>query len=212
MKGKKTKLIEYNKRTILEAARNLFHEDGITKTTMDDIARNAECSKATVYAYFISKEDIYYHIVLEYMTAFRSGVEHCFTQVKDFESTYYELCDLLVNMEREYPMYFEYMLGKISVEQDKFIELPVLRDIYNIGEETNAMVRDFLIRGKKEDFVDDTNDINQITFVVWASICGIISIASNKADYMENHLGLSRKVFLKNGFSMILRTFRKEIK
>lgn len=211
MKDKKTKLIEYNKRTILEAARNLFQEDGITKTTMDDIAQGAECSKATIYAYFISKEDIYYHIVLEYMTAFRSGVEQCFTQEKDYESTFYELCDILVNLERKYPMYFEYMLGKISVEQHKFTELPVLQEIYDIGEQINVMVRDFLIRGKNEGFVDDTIDSNQITFVVWASICGIISIASNKADYMENHLGLSRNEFLKNGFSMIMRTFRKEI-
>lgn len=212
MGGKKQKLIEYNKRTILEAARNLFQEDGVIKTTMDDIARSADCSKATVYAYFISKEDIYYHIVFEYMTDLRNGVEQCFARSTDYESAYYELCDILVELEREYPMYFDYILGKISVDQEKFVELPILKDIYEMGEKINDMIRDFLIRAKNDGFVDDAIDSNQITFVVWASICGIISIASNKANYMEDHLGLSRNEFLKNGFNMILRTFKKEAK
>lgn len=47
------------RRTILEAARRRFVRFGPRKTTMDEIAREAGCSRATVYAHFRDKEDLY---------------------------------------------------------------------------------------------------------------------------------------------------------
>ena len=58
MRQKKQKLIEYNKNNIVEAARILFQKNGIVQTTVDDIAREADCSKATIYVYFKNKDDI----------------------------------------------------------------------------------------------------------------------------------------------------------
>ncbi|MDE6132111.1 MAG: TetR/AcrR family transcriptional regulator [Oscillospiraceae bacterium] len=40
----KQKLVEYNRNSILDASRKLFLKYGIEKTSMDDIAFNAECS------------------------------------------------------------------------------------------------------------------------------------------------------------------------
>ena len=65
MPQKKPKLVEYNRKNILDEARKLFLAGGVEKTSMDEIASAAECSKATIYAYFKSKEEIYYSIVLE---------------------------------------------------------------------------------------------------------------------------------------------------
>lgn len=47
------------RRSILEAARRRFARFGPRKTTMDEIAREAGCSRTTVYAHFGSKEDLY---------------------------------------------------------------------------------------------------------------------------------------------------------
>ena len=46
-------------RSILEAARRRFLRFGPRKTTMDEVAREAGCSRATLYAHFGSKEDLY---------------------------------------------------------------------------------------------------------------------------------------------------------
>ena len=53
--SKKQALTEFHRGSILAAAERLFAEKGTEKTTMDDIAREAEYSKATLYVYFQSK-------------------------------------------------------------------------------------------------------------------------------------------------------------
>jgi AcrR family transcriptional regulator len=44
---------------ILEAARGRFLRFGPRKTTMDEVARAAGCSRTTLYAHFRNKEDLY---------------------------------------------------------------------------------------------------------------------------------------------------------
>ena len=41
---------------ILDAAAELFFRQGIAETSMDDVARAAGCSRATVYRYFDDRE------------------------------------------------------------------------------------------------------------------------------------------------------------
>ena len=44
---------------ILDAARRRFLRFGPRKTTMDEVAREAHCSRATLYTHFRSKEELY---------------------------------------------------------------------------------------------------------------------------------------------------------
>lgn len=46
------------KNTILEVALKLFHRFGYRKTTIEEIAREAQIGKGTVYLHFTSKEEI----------------------------------------------------------------------------------------------------------------------------------------------------------
>lgn len=205
MREKKQKLIDYNKNCILNAAGELFHRNGTAKTTMDEIARAADCSKATIYVYFKNKDDIYYHIVLEYITALRDGLTQCFGRHNDYTSAYRSLCDTLVRFEQDNPMYFECMLGCISTEPEEQEKLPVLKTIFDVGEEINTIVCDFLESGKTDGFIrPDVNSL-QAAFVLWSSICGLISLYANKKTYFEQNLAFTQDDFLANGFAMILK-------
>ena len=204
MSTRKQKLIEYNRSIILDAAKKLFLEKGSDKTSMDDIAGAAECSKATIYAYFTSKDDIYYHIVLEYMSTLRDGVRSCFANISDYERAYNLLCWTLVRFEKDYPMYFDCILGQICTDKEKIDELPVLQSIFDTSEEINWIICKFLERGKLDGFIKPDIDPMQSTFVMWSSLCGLISFCSRKQTYMENSLGIVKEEFLRSGFNMIL--------
>lgn len=49
---------------ILAAASNVFLERGVSGATMEDIAREAELSKGTLYLYFASKDELFLAIAL----------------------------------------------------------------------------------------------------------------------------------------------------
>ena len=51
------------KENILKVAQNLFAKFGLSKTTIEDIARKARMGKASIYYYFKSKESIYKEVV-----------------------------------------------------------------------------------------------------------------------------------------------------
>ena len=50
---------------LLDVAAQLIGERGYNDTTMDDIARAAGSSRATVYAYFATKDDILRTLAIE---------------------------------------------------------------------------------------------------------------------------------------------------
>lgn len=52
----------YREETILKAAKRLFVSRGYLKTTMDEVASEADITKPTVYQYFKNKEDLYFSI------------------------------------------------------------------------------------------------------------------------------------------------------
>lgn len=60
---------------ILEAARRRFAHFGPRKTTMEEVAREAGCSRATVYAHFRSKRELYASLLRADAEAFIAEVE-----------------------------------------------------------------------------------------------------------------------------------------
>lgn len=55
---------------ILEAARRRFLRFGVPKTKMDEIAREAGCSRTTLYAHFRNKQDLYAQLLGQDAEAF----------------------------------------------------------------------------------------------------------------------------------------------
>ncbi len=55
---------EKMKSSIVEAAKTLFQQFGLSKTTMEDIARSIGKGKSSLYYYYPTKEDIFEAVVL----------------------------------------------------------------------------------------------------------------------------------------------------
>jgi len=81
---------------IIEVAARLFEKKGVENVTMDDIAREAQFTKCTLYAYFASKEDLYVAVFLESVyerwQIQRAAMEACadgLNKLRAFGQTYY---------------------------------------------------------------------------------------------------------------------------
>lgn len=207
---KREQLTEFNRNNILDAAKKLFEEKGLSQTTMDDIAKEADYSKSTIYVYFKSKDEIYNHIVYKSMCLLRDNLNHSIESSNEYERYFFAICDTLVDFQEEYPLYFESITGKIGISQKEFEEQPILIEVYNVGEEINRSVARLFENGIKDEYF--RKDLEPLTtmFALWASICGIISMASQKESYLKEKANISKKEFLYYSFKMLLNSLKRE--
>ena len=68
LKERKEREKEHRREMILKAGEKLFIGKGLASTTMDEIARECELAKGTLYLYFRSKEILFMSIVLRGLT------------------------------------------------------------------------------------------------------------------------------------------------
>lgn len=74
-----------SRKRILKASRKLFSEKGYEETMMDDIAKKAEVSKATIYNYFPNKESLLVGTADEVLERVRDLVEKGFVNKENSE-------------------------------------------------------------------------------------------------------------------------------
>ena len=188
---------------IVSAASALFMEKGIAATSMDDIAKAAGYSKATLYVYFENKEEIVGILVLNSMKKLYDYISSALIQHETTKARYDFICRGLVQYQEEFPFYFKMVLDKININFESKEYLPEERETYQIGEEINEKIKNFLLSGMEKGDLRNDLDIMPAIFNFWGMLSGIIQLASNKEEYIKKSMGLSKIKFLEYGFSLV---------
>lgn len=192
-----------HRNNIASVASKLFMEKGILSTSMDDIAKAAGYSKATLYVYFENKEEIVSMLVLDSMKKLCSYISVALQQQKSTRAKYDLICQELVRYQEEYPFYFKMTLEKININFENQDYFPEEKETFQIGEEINAMIRLLLVSGIENGDLCRDIDIVPTSFSCWGMLSGLIHFASNKEDYIQKIMKLSKSEFLQYGFNMI---------
>ena len=192
-----------HRENIVSAASTLFMERGIAATSMDDIAKAAGYSKATLYVYFENKEEIVGILVLNSMKKLYDYISSALIQHKTTKARYDFICRGLVQYQEEFPFYFKMVLDKINIDFESKEYLPEERETYQIGEEINEKIKNFLLSGMEKGDLRNDLDIMPAIFNFWGMLSGIIQLAANKEEYIKKSMGLSKIKFLEYGFSLV---------
>ena len=192
-----------HRENIVSAASTLFMEKGIDATSMDDIAKAAGYSKATLYVYFENKEEIVGILVLNSMKKLDDYISSALIQHETTKARYDFICRGLVQYQEEFPFYFKMVLDKINIDFESKEYLPEEKETYQIGEEINEKIKNFLLSGMEKGDLRNDLDIMPAIFNFWGMLSGIIQLASNKEEYIKKSMGLSKIKFLEYGFSLV---------
>ena len=192
-----------HRENIVSAASTLFMEKGIAATSMDDIAKAAGYSKTTLYVYFENKEEIVGILVLNSMKKLYDYISSALIQHETTKARFDFICRGLVQYQEEFPFYFKMVLDKINIDFESKEYLPEERETYQIGEEINEKIKNFLLSGMEKGDLRNDLDIMPAIFNFWGMLSGIIQLASNKEEYIKKSMGLSKIKFLEYGFSLV---------
>ena len=192
-----------HRENIVSAASALFMERGIAATSMDDIAKAAGYSKATLYVYFENKEEIVGILVLNSMKKLDDYISSALIQHEATKARYDFICRGLVQYQEEFPFYFKMVLDKINIDFESKNYLPEEKETYQIGEEINEKIKNFLLSGMEKGDLRSDLEIMPAIFNFWGMLSGIIQLAANKEEYIKKSMGLSKIEFLEYGFSLV---------
>ncbi|MFQ7454175.1 MAG: TetR/AcrR family transcriptional regulator [Flavonifractor plautii] len=148
--SKKQALTEFHRGSILAAAERLFAEKGTEKTTMDDIAREAEYSKATLYVYFQSKEEIINAILLSGMVLLKKKIHEAIESHSDWYQAYDAVCRSIVRFYDENPTAYDAATGTMPLVQEADETQKGVADILRVSGEIDEELAAFLVRGAAE--------------------------------------------------------------
>jgi len=204
---------EIRRRDIIQAAERVFFAKGPAVATMDDVAREAEFSKRTVYAYFRSKEELQFEIMLrgyrllngrldEWMAGETSS--HAIERLR-------RLGLILYAFSREYPDYFRSIMEYENAESD-FTGLPDrLRDeCYEQGELMFRHLVATLDKGIAEGVIRADLDSGQTAHILWSCAVGLFTTAERKSHYIRLYHGGDPAAMIMEGFGLLLSALGKE--
>ncbi|MDL4617972.1 TetR/AcrR family transcriptional regulator [Citrobacter amalonaticus] len=203
MKAKrKERLAEFNRANILESAHKLFLEKGIPGTTMDEISKEAGCSKTTIYSYFKSKEDLINHLFFEGMQFFQAKVRDEVNISQNFKDFYARFCASLVAMHNEQPIYYEGVTGESIFDETASSE-DILNKMYLSGEGNLATIKQCINKAIKEKEISLVDGMDETIMLLWFCIMGIVEKSALKDSYIKHKLGKSREEFLDYAFDKL---------
>lgn len=175
---------ERRRNDIINAAEKTFFTRGFENATMDDVAEEAELSKATLYLYFKSKEDLHFAICIRALLIL---LEMFKKAVSDSKSAFENLLSIgkaYVEFAQKHINYFKAILHFESKELHVTDCAGCL-----LGDENNCPLL-FLIemirKGQNDESVRSDISAEIMGHLLWAQTTGVLQIASTqKCDILK---------------------------
>lgn len=182
MAGKLEQQKQEKKQSLLTAARELFIENGVAKTSIDQIASRAQVAKGTFYLYFRDKEDLLQaliyriscHVLDEAYRAMDSR------RTEDFTENVILFADAIIE-------YFKHNRLQLRLIERNFSWPLVTKQMSERTDEIwQALIRDLQASPLARTYTDD--EMFKLIFVIM-EMCGSVcysSIIEEKPDTIDN--------------------------
>ncbi|MHB8881602.1 MAG: TetR/AcrR family transcriptional regulator [Thermodesulfovibrionales bacterium] len=181
LKEKRAKYKEEFRREILDAARELFGDEGYDKFSMRKLAEKIDYSATTIYHYFGSKDDLLFAICEDFFGHFSSQLKHIRAVSQDPVETLRQallyLMQFGLNNPNQYKVIF-FTKSNIYGTQEEFVEKESMaRNTYFAFRE---MVQDCITAGRMRDL-----DVDIIAHTLAVASHGLITMTLYKSDFLK---------------------------
>jgi AcrR family transcriptional regulator len=167
-----------SKKSILDAAGEVFAEKGYAKTTIREVARRSGISIGGIYIYFNNKGELYTELIRRQMDAFS---EHT-RRASDEEPL--AALRLIMNSYMEYAVKRTKMLSTNIKEHDLALKKPLKKEFFGVQK---RLIADILHKGVECEVFRDM-DCDEAAGVILSCLRGVmLAYLSGEIRSMKNH-------------------------
>jgi len=187
---------------ILAAAMKIYEKDGYHGITMDKIAEAAELSRATLYLYFKTKDEILTHAILNFLDYFGQLLEELNAAINTHKADFLDaLWDIFMKFYQQDPLAFG---ASLYFHQGEIIRslAPELRSMLaEKGSMNYRSLCQIVQKGIDMGYLVP-EDPRTLAEVIWSSFLGIVHLEHSKK-------AMGRKSHLEQSCSLALKALKK---
>lgn len=179
---------------ILESARKLFGKYGYKRVSMDEIAREANVTKRTVYSYFKSKEEFLKYFLNEEVQYMKEIVEETEKDDKSFfENLHQTICELMKYTQKRN------FLQIIFEESEAFKSPIIIENLKVIEEAIQNYIKQKLEIAVAQKQISVPN-VEVMSFLIYRMYCALLLEWENGREKTDEKLIADTIInLLKNG-------------
>ncbi|HPF19624.1 MAG TPA: TetR/AcrR family transcriptional regulator [Bacillota bacterium] len=209
---RKKKDVEIRCNEILDAVERIYEKGSFESVTMDEIAKEAEFTKQTLYAYFKGKEEIMASIYVRAANNINQMIKSKLDE-KELMSGYEKL-DLMRIVFTEVAETKPFYTKMISIYQLKdlseFKNLGIYDEIVTKNANLTRYMSDCIEKGIQDGSIDKNTDVQSGVLFLKALILGAASMAIYNEQYMRQELHLDPLESLRNIFEFSMKAFKND--
>jgi AcrR family transcriptional regulator len=181
---------EQRRDDILEAAKKVFFEKGLSAATMDEIAEAVELSKGTLYLYYGSKEDLYLAVMMRGLKL----LTEMFREVAERSAPTLQILvgfgEAYARFSRVHNNYFRMFLFLQTPQFHKQVSEPMTQSCHSENQKLWDHVIGVIQRGMSEGFIrSDLNPV-EVGIIFWSSSTALLMRIDTEVGQWQSRHGI----------------------
>ncbi len=174
IKERKAREREMRRQQIMVAAKRVFTQRGYEKSTMEDIAREAELSPGTIYLYFKSKDELYASLCLRVLRFINVKVDHVVSdETMGYAAKQKALLGAIQEVYDYDPLILNNMFHLQSSDTLKSLSPELMTEINDLSRSALQAMAGMFAMGIEKDLVIDRHPM-ALADILWALFSGIV--------------------------------------
>jgi AcrR family transcriptional regulator len=194
---------------IIQAAELIFRQKGYEDTSMDDIAREAQFTKRTLYQYFASKENLLFAVLQKGMSQFQNYL----TGAIDRSLTGYEMIRQIMQASyhfyQEYPEFFM-LMNQVSIARQRMTDDGENRQAYFTTNDAMFESMAMLIKaGQADGSIAAELDAAQTSMSMLFLMTAFFNQIAVTGNSFSTHFNMDPQDFSTYTMDLIMRILKK---
>jgi len=192
---------ERRRQQIIVAAKRVFSDKGFNKTTMEDIAKEAELSPGTLYLYFKNKEELYASLSLRILQYLHIRVSHVINQTELSPIQKLDaLQEVMFDVYDFDPLIIINMFHLQSSETLKNLSPELIEEIKTLSRNSIGAIAKIFQEGIEAGKFINCHPV-ALSDISWSLFSGVVlweaskKIIDDKKDHLKNTLKLAYEIF-----------------
>lgn len=203
------KLTNVKKNEIIHGMEKALLSKSYDELTIEDVAKEAEYSKKTIYSYFKSKNEIYMELLIQKFDLLYDAVKRA---VDDSGKTgvekIYVIGRAYYRFASEFPEYMQSFINfKASPNDENSKDNGITERFNKENEKTFLLLEKALQEGIDSKELAPETDIVNAAIILWANINGFIMLAYKKGSFIEKNYGKSMDDLFDYNMKILQRAF-----